>query len=115
MLLTAWKPFASAAAARSFSMTDRASMSAVITTIKIFLKDLPFIAGTLPDFYVAKHPYAQVINEAIIQLPDSVRNSAVVYTSGLKHKGDTTHFNTASVRLLGERYAAVFQTLFKKR
>ncbi|MBC7828308.1 MAG: sialate O-acetylesterase [Chitinophagaceae bacterium] len=79
------------------------------------LKDLPFVAGTLPEFYIAKRPYAKIINEAIILLPNSVPNTAVVYSSGLHHKGDDTHFNSASARLLGERYAAVYQTLFKNQ
>src|SRR5688572_29335972 len=43
MLLTTWYPFSRASVARSFSITDLASISAVITTINIFLKDLPFI------------------------------------------------------------------------
>src|SRR6186997_1247207 len=43
MLLTALYPFATAAAARSFSITDLASISAVITTINILVKDLPCI------------------------------------------------------------------------
>lgn len=72
---------------------------------------VPFIAGTLPEFFIARRPYAEIINQAIIQLPQTVPNTRVVSSSGLGHKGDETHFNTPSARRLGERYAAVYLKL----
>lgn len=78
-------------------------------------KNLPFVAGTLPVFYTAKHPHAQVVNDAITQLPKIVPNTAVVYSAGLNHTGDHTHFNSESARLLGERYAISYQTLIKNQ
>ena len=79
------------------------------------LANLPFIAGTIAEFYLTKNPYAQTINEAIIQLAKTGQNTAVVNSSGLSHKGDHTHFDSASARLLGERFAETYQTKFKGR
>lgn len=76
--------------------------------LDLAVDNVPFIAGTLPEFFIAKRPYAEIINQAIIQLPKTVPNTGVVSSSGLEHQGDETHFNTPSARLLGERYAAVY-------
>lgn len=73
------------------------------------MKRLPFVAGTIAEFYIEKHPYAQVANEGIEQLPQKVKKTAVVKASGLTHKGDDTHFDSPSARELGRRYAAIFQ------
>lgn len=71
-------------------------------------KSLPFVAGTIEDFYAASHPFIKHINAAIKGLPQRLKRIAVVHTEGLTHKGDVTHFNTASAREVGKRYAEVF-------
>lgn len=71
-------------------------------------ENVPLVVGTLGDFYVAKNPEAVVINQIIA---DYARDNKLVYlasASGLTHKGDDTHFDTASARELGRRYAEVF-------
>jgi hypothetical protein len=41
----------------------------------------------------------------------SVPNVVFVSTEGLRHKGDTVHFDAASARTLGERYAMAYLTM----
>ena len=63
---------------------------------------LPFVAGELGRY---RPVYANISTE-INKLPARVAGTAVVTTEGLTHKGDTTHFDSPSATLLGERYAA---------
>ena len=61
---------------------------------------VPFIAGEIGYFH--KENY---INPVIDKIPSVVPRSGVVSAKGLTDKGDKTHFNTASARELGKRYA----------
>jgi hypothetical protein len=88
--------------------------------VKTFRKNLKnrnllFVAGEIADFYVTKHPYAKVVNEAIEQLPKRLKKTAIVSSSELKHKGDETHFDSHSARELGKRFAVVFQNINSKK
>ncbi|MBU1820603.1 MAG: sialate O-acetylesterase [Bacteroidetes bacterium] len=65
----------------------------------------PIIMGTLGDFFVNKNPNGQAINAIIASYPQTHRHVYAVSSEGLAHKGDTTHFDTASARELGRRYA----------
>lgn len=76
---------------------------------------LPFVAGTIAEFYTDKNPYAKRINEATAALPGQVKYTAFASASGLNENGDQTHFDTPSARELGRRYAAVFQRYFGKK
>jgi hypothetical protein len=85
----------------------------LVALVKRFRKDLkikslPFVAGTIAEFYVVGHPFIKKVNYAIESLPARLKKTAVVHSSGLTHKGDVTHFNSASARELGLRYAASF-------
>jgi hypothetical protein len=71
---------------------------------------LPFVAGEL-GYY--KEAY-QHINMLLPQLPRQVAHTAVVSARDLNHKGDVTHFDSASARELGKRYAAAMVTLQKR-
>jgi Carbohydrate esterase, sialic acid-specific acetylesterase len=79
------------------------------------VRNLPFVAGKIADFYIAEHPYANVVNEAINQLPIHLKKTAIVSSIDLKHKGDNTHFDSQSARELGKRFAAVFQKINSKK
>jgi hypothetical protein len=72
--------------------------------------DLPFIAGQIGEFLYtrtqSKLSYPQTVNEALAKLPDNVPNTACALSNGLKDKGDQLHFDAASQRELGRRYAA---------
>ena len=77
------------------------------------MKKLPFVAGTIAAFYIEKHPYAKVVNEAIEALPKHVKKTYFVSAAGLMHKGDDTHFDAASARILGKRYAEIYQKILR--
>lgn len=78
--------------------------------------EIPFVAGKLGEFLKPekmgkKKTFWPVVNEQIASLPALIPNSAVVESKGLKHKGDDVHFDTASLREFGKRYAAAMQKL----
>lgn len=80
--------------------------------------EVPFVAGKLGEFLKdtgkdGKPVHWKLVNEQIAQIPTMVKNSAVVESSGLKHKGDVVHFDSASLRELGKRYAKAMQELQK--
>ncbi len=86
------------------------------TLIKRFRKELsarnvPFVVGTLGDFFVANNPEAKNINEQLRQLPKKVKRTACAEATGLTDKGDKTHFDTPSARELGRRYAEAMKSL----
>ncbi|QHV98739.1 sialate O-acetylesterase [Spirosoma endbachense] len=72
---------------------------------------VPVVVGTLGDFYVAKNPAGAQINNILRALPRSEPHVACVDASGLTDKGDQTHFDAASARELGRRYAEAMQVL----
>ena len=73
--------------------------------------ELPFVAGHLSSFYVADHPNAVQVNQAISSLPDRVELTAFVTAEGFVHKGDDVHLDSRSAREFGERYAAAMLEL----
>ena len=73
---------------------------------------LPFVAGTLGDFFVERREEGKQINQILRKLPEQVPHTACVESTGLVHKGDDLHFDTTSARELGHRYAeAMLQLL----
>jgi hypothetical protein len=90
------------------------------TLVKSFRKEfkirsLKFVAGKIADFYIVKHPYAQVVNNAIEKSSQNIKNTAFVSSADLKDKGDETHFDSQSARELGKRFAVVYQQFIKQR
>lgn len=74
--------------------------------------DVPFIAGQLGQYADAPWDDARRrVDAAHRALPASVRRTAFVSSDGLAHVGDKVHFDAASLRELGRRYAAAFETL----
>jgi hypothetical protein len=77
--------------------------------------NLPFVAGQIGEFLYDRgpdhSPYARVVNEAIAKLPETVPAAGYVPSKGLKDKGDVLHFDSASQRELGQRYATVMLQL----
>jgi len=74
--------------------------------------DLPFICGQLGEWLPAgSYPYAATVNVALSNMPSIVNNTACVSAGGLSHKGDFIHFDAASARELGRRYAAALAAL----
>jgi hypothetical protein len=85
--------------------------------------NVPFVAGQLPAYQITKlstdgrpqvNESAVRINEAVAGLTKQVANYAYVTAEGTSDIGDHTHFNAASARLMGQRYAAAMQRLQPK-
>ncbi len=68
--------------------------------------ELPFVAGEIGSF--GKNTR---INKILDAIPDQVANTATVSAEGLTDKGDQTHFDAASARELGKRYAIAMKKL----
>ncbi|MBV6432034.1 MAG: Carbohydrate acetyl esterase/feruloyl esterase [Bryobacteraceae bacterium] len=73
--------------------------------------DVPIVVGELGEFFTARAPLAPKINEQLALLPLHFPRTAFVSSAGLKDKGDSTHFDTPSVREFGRRYAHAFLML----
>lgn len=73
---------------------------------------VPFIAGQMGQF--SERPWSDAkkrVDRAHRELPDKVPHCAFVDSDGLKHKGDEVHFDAASYRELGKRYAKAYQAM----
>lgn len=68
--------------------------------------NLPFVAGEIGYFNKVNY-----INQIVNELPAEIENTAVVSAMDLTDRGDHLHFDTASARELGKRYAAAMQKL----
>lgn len=73
-------------------------------------KNLPIILGELGTFSVNNDSW-QKINEEIRIYSSGDKNTVVVKTSDLKHKGDKVHFNSEGQRTLGKRFAEAYLSL----
>jgi len=88
-----------------------------ITLLRLDLEaaDTPVIVGQLGEFFGhkpgAEPTFADVVNEQIALIPLQVPRTGFVSSGGLTDKGDQVHFNTASIREFGRRYAYAFLSL----
>jgi Carbohydrate esterase, sialic acid-specific acetylesterase/Sulfatase len=74
--------------------------------------EAPFIVGQLGKF--AEVPWdnaRKLVDKAHRELPDRVKHTAFVSAEGLVHNGDKVHFDSASCRELGRRYARAYLKL----
>ena len=71
--------------------------------------DVPFVAGELTPFNPKNAAATAAFNAVVRGL--SMRNYACVSGEGLEHRGDNTHYDTASARILGQRYAEKIKEL----
>lgn len=88
-----------------------AKLHELITRLRELVKspDAPFIAGQMGKFPDVPWNGLQTRVDAAHQaLPGKVKNTAFVSAEGLQHKGDKIHFDAASYRELGKRYAAAW-------
>jgi hypothetical protein len=92
------------------SYSDR--LSRMIQDIRADLgtPDLLFVVGQIGEFLYDRGPghaaYTRVVNAALAALPEKVPATACAPSKGLKDKGDVLHFDAASQREFGRRYAA---------
>lgn len=72
--------------------------------------DLPIAMGELGEFLsISEFKGNHIALNSILHKMDSVSsNLSLVSAKGLVHKGDSIHFNSASLRELGKRYARAF-------
>jgi hypothetical protein len=77
--------------------------------------NLPFVIGQLGRFYKPASDDVRRVDSVHRAIAASVPNVAYVPSEGLRDKGDTVHFDAASARTLGERYAMAYLTLAKSR
>jgi hypothetical protein len=76
--------------------------------------DVPFVAGRLGEFLQSKDGtpvFFEVVNAGIDSIATRVPKAAAVPSTDLKHKGDGVHFDSASLREFGRRYAAAMRKL----
>ena len=79
---------------------------------EVQLPDVPFIAGQMGQFVERAWSDAKKqVDSAHRNLPKSAKHTAFVSSDGLKHKGDQVHFDSASYRELGRRYAKAYRAL----
>ncbi len=86
-------------------------LSTMITQLRQDLGDdkLPVVVGELGRF----RPESKAFNDNLPTVVAKVPLCALVNSEGLTDKGDKLHFDAASARKLGERYAAEFLKLAK--
>lgn len=74
--------------------------------------ELPIVVGELGEFIGPERlSHVAVVNAALRDLPSQVKQTAFVESRGLKAKPDGIHFDAASAREFGERYARAMQKL----
>jgi hypothetical protein len=69
---------------------------------------LPVVLGELGSYSNDPENWLK-INEQISDYAKTDKNSAIVKTDDLKHRGDNIHFDSEGQRTLGRRYADAFQ------
>jgi hypothetical protein len=71
--------------------------------------DIPFVAGQLGEFLYTRgsNNVAEVrlVNDTLAKLADRVPHTGCTSSTGLNHKGDQLHFDAASQREMGRRFA----------
>lgn len=73
--------------------------------------DLPVLVGEIGSFSKQPQLYDQ-FNKNLLQFVNNDRNSALIKTGDLIHKGDSLHFDAGAQRTLGERFAIAFKSRF---
>ena len=77
--------------------------------------ETPVVLGELGHFLYTRpdnpSPFAKQVNEQLAMIPVSVARTVFVPSDGLVHKGDVVHFDTASLREFGRRYALGYRIL----
>jgi hypothetical protein len=76
--------------------------------------EVPFLVGQMGQF--ADQPWdapRRLVDKAHQDLPAKIPHTAFVSAAGLRDKGDKVHFDAASCRELGRRYAEAYLKLAK--
>ncbi len=87
-------------------------LAGMIRDIRVDLgaTNVPFVVGQIGEFLYSRgpehSPYAHIVNDALAALPEKVPATGCALSKGLTDKGDVLHFDAASQREFGKRYAA---------
>ena len=73
--------------------------------------NLPILIGELGSFSKNLEQFS-LINKSIHDYSRQDNYTAVISTAGLKHKGDSLHFNSAGQRMMGKRFAEMYSKKF---
>ena len=79
--------------------------------------NVPIVVGELGRYLAdnraksGRYSQFEKVNEALHRAAAALPNCACVSSEALTPNGDVLHFNTASLRIFGERYAAAMKTL----
>ncbi len=93
------------------AQTYEAKLHDLVTRLRELVKspEVPFIAGQMGMFDgVPWKPEAVIVDQAHHDLAKKIPHCAFVSAEGLKHKGDKVHFDSASFREFGKRYADAY-------
>jgi hypothetical protein len=94
-----------------------ARLTALIGRLRAEVKNptLPVLIGQLGRFADAPWSESRTKIDAVHRkLARELRNVVFVSSDGLVHKGDRVHFDSASARELGRRYAEAYRTITQK-
>jgi hypothetical protein len=106
-----WHGGESESEAEASAMTYGDRLAVFIRAIRrdVGVANLPIVVGQLGQFFCEQkarlNPFAQFINETLAQLPARVPQTASVSSENLQDAGDGEHFDAASQRELGRRFA----------
>jgi hypothetical protein len=92
--------------------TYAAQLAKLIADLRKEFGDVPFVAGEITAFKGDPATYEK-FNAILHAQEKQIAKFAVVATQDLKDKGDKLHYDTASARELGKRYAKAMQDLQK--
>jgi hypothetical protein len=78
---------------------------------------LPVFVGELGRYAepAVRHQHWAAINQQKKRYVESDKNAYLISSAGLTDRGDNTHFNSASQRELGRRFADKFLEVLSKR
>jgi Carbohydrate esterase, sialic acid-specific acetylesterase len=94
--------------------TYEAKLHNLITRLRkeLAAPEVPFIAGQMGKFEESSwSPSKIIVDKAHQDLPNKIPHTAFVSADGLKHRGDKIHFDSASYRELGKRYADTYKKM----
>lgn len=70
-------------------------------------QQVPVIVGELGHFFKPQ----KLINDVLPQIPSKLNRCALVSAEGLVDGGDKVHFDSASLKIFGQRYAEAYEKL----
>jgi len=98
----------------------KADFIKMITSLKndVGAPDIPVIIGELSHSYGEQHKMGdmpEVLNGIFYEIARELPNCAVVSSEGLNMKADGLHFDSASQRIFGRRYAEAYFEVLKDK